>query len=80
MSLSMGFFTFFNAWFLMLFFVSPFFVRPATERNALDYAAAPQAMKWKKLLLVNTLVSIVVTLLLALVINSGIFEMRDSLT
>lgn len=80
MSISMGFLTFFNSWFVMLFFVSPFFVRPATERGKLDYAAAPQAMQWKKLLLANTLVSIVVTVLLVLLINSGWFDVRDSLT
>jgi predicted secreted protein len=80
MSLSMGIFTFVNAWFLMLFFTMPFFVRPALERSKVEYAAAPQALRWKKMLITNTVVSLVVTVLLALVMYSGWIPVRDVLT
>ncbi len=79
MSLSFAFFTFLNAWFLMLFFVLPFFVRPAATRSKVEYVAAPQALNWKKLILCNTLASITVTALLALIISSNLFVMRDAL-
>lgn len=80
MSLSMAFFTFLNAWFVMLFFVVPFFVKPAQTRSEVEYAAAPQALKWKKLLICNTLASLVVTAVLALIIHSHIFVIRDAVT
>ena len=80
MSLSFGFFTFLNAWFLMFFFVLPFFVHPAKEHTAVEYAAAPQPLRWKKLLLTNTLVSIVATLVMALIIHSHLFVMRGALS
>lgn len=80
MSVSMGFFTFLNTWFLMMFFVLPFYIRPAQRMQDTDYVAAPSALPWKRFLLTNTLVSVVVTLLLALIIHSGWFDVRDSLT
>ncbi len=80
MSISMGFFTFLNAWFLMLFFVGPFFVRPAQTHSEVEYAAAPQAMKWKKLFMTNTIASIVLTLLIALVLHSNFMSLRDAIS
>lgn len=61
MSLSMTLFTFINTWFITLFFVLPFFVRPEEQRTSEGYAAAPKAIRWKKALLYNSAVSILVT-------------------
>ncbi|MBY0407912.1 MAG: DUF1467 family protein [Rickettsiales bacterium] len=79
MTWSMGVFTFLNAWWLSLLIVMPFFVRPAKTRSAVEYAGAPQGMPWKKLVAVNTLVSLCATLVLAAIVHSGWFPMRDSL-
>lgn len=77
MTPSMAFFTFLNAWWVMLFFVLPFGVKREEMRNPLHYAAAPKAHNWKKLIIVNTLLSLSVTLLLYLIIQSGVITLRD---
>lgn len=80
MSLSLDFFTFLNCWFLTLFMVVPFFVRPNEKRDVLEYAAAPRALPWKKVLLVNTLVSFLMAVAITLVVQSNLFIMRDALS
>lgn len=77
MTPSFAVFTFFNTWWVMLFFVLPFFARPNQAPSQLQYAAAPETPRWKKVVLVNSLVSLAVTLLLALIINSGLFHASD---
>lgn len=77
MSWSLGLFTFLNVWWIMLFFILPFGIRKSEDPSPLDYAAAPQPHPWKKLLLINTAVSVVVTLLIAIIVNSGLFSLGD---
>ena len=77
MSLSLFFFTFLNVWWIMLFFILPFGVRPAINHSPLDYAAAPHPHQWKKLLLINTAISVVVTLIIAVIVKSGVFSLGD---
>ncbi|NBO19208.1 MAG: DUF1467 family protein [Proteobacteria bacterium] len=78
MSLSLGIFTFINAWCVTLFFVMPFFVvRDETAADS-DYAAAPKTPKWRRVVLVNSLVALVVTLIVAGVIESGWLSMREA--
>lgn len=76
MSLSLDFFTFLNCWFLSLFMVVPFFVKPDEQRNRVDYVAAPKSLPWKKLLITNTLVSFVMAVVVAMVVRSNLFVMR----
>lgn len=75
MSPSMAFFTFLNAWWVCLFVVVPFFVKPAETKAETDYAAAPQPVPWKKILLIDSLLALLVTVVLALIIGSGLFPM-----
>ena len=75
MSPSMAFFTFLNAWWISLFLVVPFFVKSAENPAAHEYKASPQPVPWKKVLLVDTLVALAATVLLALIIGSGYFPM-----
>ena len=77
MTLSLGIFTFINVWWVTLFFVLPFGVTMSTTENALDYAAAPKAHKWKKLFLINSIISLVVTLCLAFMIHNGVVSLKN---
>lgn len=79
MSLSMALFTFINGWWIMLFFVIPFMIEPASqERDATDYAAAPKRIYWKKAVIATTIASAAVTVLLALLMASGWMKMRNN--
>jgi predicted secreted protein len=75
MSLSMAIFTFINAWWILLFAVVPCFVKPAQSKDKNDYAAAPAPVPWKRILVIDTLLALLVTLVLAMVIASGFFPM-----
>jgi predicted secreted protein len=79
MSISMAVFTFINTWWIMLFFVFPFHVRPVEEHTQLEYAAAPKSIRWKRMLVIDTVLSLIVTAALALLISSGIFPV-DTMT
>jgi predicted secreted protein len=79
MSISMAIFTFINAWWIMLFFILPFMTRPAAQHTRMEYAAAPQPIRWRKLFVIDTVLSLAVTGILALIINSGVFPV-DTLT
>jgi predicted secreted protein len=72
MSLSMAIFTFINAWWIMLFMVLPFGVERPENRDKVEYAAAPKAVRWKKKFLVAAVLAAAVTALLAVIINSGL--------
>jgi len=77
MTLSLGLFTLLNVWWLMLFFILPFGIKNAQSNSPLEYAAAPPPHPWKKLLLINTGVSIAVTLVIAFIVKSGWFTLGD---
>lgn len=79
MSLSMAFFTFLNAWWIMLFVVLPLNIEKNTDRTEVEYAAAPKSINWRRVLWTNTLLAAAVTGLLALVIHSGVIPLRDVL-
>jgi len=77
MTISMTLFTFVNIWCLLMFAVTPFFIRPAENHAAHEYAAAPKSIGWKKALLVNTLLAVIVTAALAMLIRSGIIPLHN---
>ena len=76
MSISMFILTFVNVWCLMLFFVLAFGVKKEPNTSPLEYAAAPQAFPWKKKLRLNTFISFGVTVIIALIIKSGIIPLH----
>ena len=75
----MGILTFANVWCLMLFFVLAFSARPDSDALPLDYVAAPKALRWKKMLRLNTLLSIGVTLVIAFIVKSGLIPLHTIL-
>ena len=77
MSLSMAIFTFINAWWIMLFFVLPFGIQRPNQHSATEYAAAPKPVSWKKKFMITSLLAFVVTIVLAVVINSGLINVHD---
>jgi len=79
MSLSLSVFLFVNVWWMMLFFVLPFGVRQTDHSSAVEYAAAPSPHRWKKLFLINTALSLAFTLIIVLLVNSGIVPVRGLL-
>lgn len=79
MSFTMGVFTFLNAWFIALFLAFPFNIEPPDEGEAAEgYAAAPKRIRWKRLTITATLLALAFTLLLALLIKSGIVPIRGA--
>ena len=76
MTLSMTLFTFINTWWIMLFFVWPFAIVAADRPTQDEYAAAPKSINWKRLLVIDTLVSIAVTAGLAALMGSGVVSLR----
>ena len=77
MSFSMAIITFLNVWWVTLFMVVPFSVRAETNPAATDYVAAPRVLRWKKLFIRNTILSLIITLVLAAIIKSGVISIRD---
>lgn len=76
--LSKAIFTFVNAFFISLFFVVPFFVQKREHSPDEGYAGAPETPKWRNFILVTGLVSAVITLIIALVIEVDIISFRDA--
>jgi predicted secreted protein len=77
MTLSFGIFTFINVWWVMLFMVLPVGVRMSASRTNLEYAAAPQPHKWKKLFIINSIISFFVTLMIALLIHYDAVPLKN---
>jgi predicted secreted protein len=75
MSPSLAVFTFINAWWILLFVIVPFHVKPSESKAERDYAAAPAPVPWKRIFLIDALLSLLVTAALALIIHSGYFPM-----
>ena len=61
MTLSMGIFTFINAWWITLFFVLPF---------------VGKTPRWKKIFIINSGISLSITLLLCVLIHSEIIPLK----
>ena len=76
MTLSFALFTYINVWWITLFFVLPFGVRRDAAQSPLDYAVAPKAHKWKKLLIINSLISLGLTALIAGMIHAGVVSLK----
>ena len=77
MTLSMAIFVFINAWWISLFMVLPASIERGERDSQLEYAAAPKRIKWKRILVVTTLLALFFTAALALLIKSGIIPLRD---
>jgi len=75
MSISLFIFTYINVWCVMLFFTVAFGVRKDDE-GAVGYVAAPKAVRWKRKLLINSVASLVVTVVIAGIIYSGVIRVR----
>mgnify|MGYP002785121867 CR=1 FL=1 len=73
MSLSFIAFTYLNLWWVSLFLCWPFCVeaKPEGEKNenALDYTSAPKVIYWKKMLVLTSVVSAVITAFIAVIIH-----------
>jgi len=72
MTITFAFFTFLNAFWIMAFIAAPFSVHYAPNQTA----AAPESINWKKLVLIAASLAFLVTGLLALVIKSGIIQVK----
>lgn len=77
MSVSMAIFTFINVWCVALFLALPFGIETGPRGNASEYAAAPRRINWKKIVIIDTLLSIVITAAIALIIKTGIVPVRQ---
>ena len=80
MSLSFAIFTFLNVWWVMLFMVLPIGVKAPQTRGERDYAAAPKPHNWKRIFVINSLASLVVTLVIALMIEQGVIPLKDMMS
>lgn len=82
MPYSFAFFTFLNAFWIMLFIAIPFSTEYAKETEkqppaSEGYVAAPKIIYWKKAVIIAAALALLVTLGLALVIKSGIVLVKD---
>jgi len=72
MSVAFAFFTFLNAWWIMLFVAIPFSTEyeEITEKQAIEgYRAAPKAIYWKRAAIIATIMAALVTIIISLVIR-----------
>lgn len=76
MSISMAIFTFINVWWISLFFVLPLGVEKDGHHLPANYIGAPKNVDWKKKLIQTSLIAAAITGILALIINSGIVQIR----
>lgn len=72
----MAIFTFINVWWISLFFVLPLGVEQDQAHGISEYPAAPKNIRWKKKFLQATLLAAAITSLLALIIGSGIVQVK----
>lgn len=76
-----AFFTFLNAWWVMLFVAIPFSIRHENKDGEKiegeSYIAAPKAIYWKKVIAIATSLAAFITVALALVIKSGIVPVKN---
>ena len=73
MQLTFVFFIYLNAWFVTLFGVVPFFIHEA-KAEGVEYAAAPKPVRWRRALIINSLVSGAITAILVFIISSGMLS------
>lgn len=76
MKLTYILFIYLNAWFVCLFMVLPFFVKAQDKEGGEGYAAAPRAIVWRRGLIINSLVAVVVTGAVAWLIQSGLINVK----
>ena len=77
MTWTMAFFTFLNAWFIALLLAFPFSIEPPDQDDEKwGYNAAPKRIKWRKLLISGIIMALIFTLLLAMIIKSGIVPVK----
>ena len=76
MTLPMAIFTFLTSWCITLFAVLPLGIERGQHDAEMEYKAAPKRIRWKRIALINTLLALAVTALLALVIKTGIVPVR----
>lgn len=76
MSVSMAIFTFLNCWAISLFLVLPFAMKYGVHTRSDDYVAAPKHIAWKKIVIMNTILSVVITATIAIIIKTGIVPVR----
>ncbi|MCE2926982.1 MAG: DUF1467 family protein [Rickettsiales bacterium] len=76
MSWLMAFFTFLNAWWITLFITVPMCIETGPKEQQMEYDAAPKRIHWRKIIWLNSLIAAIATLILALVIESGIVQVR----
>jgi predicted secreted protein len=74
MSISLAIFTFVNAWWISMFIALPF-GRVEGQQPDVAYKASPARFNWKKSVVIATVLALVITALLAGLINSGILPM-----
>ncbi len=80
MSWSFAFFTWLNAFWVMMFIAIPFsteYESPREKENSYVYAAAPKKIYWKKVVAIAATLAIIITAMLALVIKSGIIPVKN---
>lgn len=77
-----AFFTFLNAWWIMIFIAVPLSIKYAPESEPPPdmkegYAAAPKVINWKKAIIIASVLAFAITVAFALVIKSGIVPVRN---
>lgn len=77
MSVSMAIFTFINVWCVTLFLALPFGIETGPRDNTSEYEAAPRRIDWKKIVVIDTLLSLVITAAIAIIIKTGIVPVRN---
>jgi predicted secreted protein len=78
MSITLGVFTFLNAWWICLFMALPFGREDGTKES-IAYNAAPARFNWKKSFIIAAVMAAVFTALLAIAIESELVPLRDML-
>ena len=78
MSILMAIFTFVNVWCITLFATLPMGIARGTHETALEYESAPKKIYWRRIAIINTLVALVVTAIIAIIIKTGIIPVKNS--
>ena len=76
MTIPLAVFTVVVTWCISLVAVLPLVIERGSHDSPLDYVAAPKRIRWKKLLVVNTLLALLLTAAIALIIKTGIVPVR----
>jgi predicted secreted protein len=77
MTVSMAIFTYINVWCIALFLALPFCIERGPAESSRDYIGAPKRIAWKKIVVIDTIMSLVITATIALVIKTGIVPVHN---